>query len=65
MSVCFCQYPGPAAHRVRLPVPTGRMNSVRGGSWLEYLSIHCSSSRMGPASNAVCPEESGSRRTLL
>lgn len=33
------------------------MKAVRGGSWLEYLSIHCSSCWMGPASNVVCPEE--------
>lgn len=39
------------------PVPTGRMKAVRGGSWPEYLSIHCSSSRMRPDSNVVRPEE--------
>lgn len=34
---------------------------MSGGSWQVYLSIHCSSSRMGPASNVVYSEEPRSR----
>lgn len=55
--------PPPSSPGGDCPVRTGRMKAVRGGSWLEYLSIHRSSCRMGPVSNVVCPEGSGSRRT--
>lgn len=48
--------------QVEPPIPTGRMKAVSGGSWLEYLSIHCSSSRIGPSWKAVCSEESGAER---
>lgn len=49
------------SHRAEAVIPTGRMKAVSGGSCLEYLSIHCSSSRMDPASKAVRSEESQSR----
>lgn len=59
----FFQYPWPiATPGFRQLVPTGRIKAVSGGSWLEYLSIHCSSSRMGPTSNVVCSVET--RRPL-
>lgn len=43
-------------------IPTGRMKAVSGGSWLEYLSIHRSSSRIGPSWKAVCSKESRAER---
>lgn len=52
----------PCHPRLSPPIPTGRMKAVSGGSWLEYLSIHCSSSRIGPSWKAVCSKESRADR---
>lgn len=61
-AMCFCHYTHPGHPRLSPPVLTGRMKAVSGGSWLEYLSIHCSSSVMVPSSKAVCSEEPSDRK---
>lgn len=52
----------PRHTKLSTPIPTGRMKALSGGSWLEYLSIHRSSSRTGPSWKAVCSKESRAER---